>query len=308
MLGEKILLLDTEKNVLFAYQTLLEEEGYQVEIASSENEVLEKLSSQRFAILITEFYLKGKNTINLVKYIKQYYPEIYIIMITATLLDSDTYAEIIDAGVDDYFTNPFSSSGLLVNIKKGLRRIAQVIRNNQLDQRVKRMEHLLSSHPYFSKEHKVICNNLYFHKRLRNEIVRSERYKNEFSLLLFELNLLDNEQKHLEAEKKRNISKQVFQLLLKNTRKSDVITQYNGNFALILIGTSSDGSKNIARRIQDQISNTPILKEKIPYYRIDKDLIFNHLSYPEHSEAMYKWVNEEEKKWNKLFREYQRNV
>ena len=40
MPGEKVLLVDTEKNVLLAYQAVLEEEGYQVEIATSVKQAL----------------------------------------------------------------------------------------------------------------------------------------------------------------------------------------------------------------------------------------------------------------------------
>ena len=43
--NKNILLLDTEKNVLLTYQTVLKEEGYQVDIATSEKEAIKKLSN-----------------------------------------------------------------------------------------------------------------------------------------------------------------------------------------------------------------------------------------------------------------------
>ncbi len=164
MPGEKVLLVDTEKNVLLAYQTVLEEEGYKVEIATSKDEALEKLSYQSFSVLITEFYLKGKTTIELVKKVKQDYPELYVIMISAATLKTDTYEEIINAGVDDYFIKPFSSRNLLVNIKKGLKLRALLMQNIQLEKNLKNMELLFSSDPYYSNETRISCNNLYFQK------------------------------------------------------------------------------------------------------------------------------------------------
>jgi len=295
MSGEKVLLVDTEKNVLLAYQAVLEEEDYQVDIATSEKEALEKLSSQSFAVLITEFYLKGENTVNLVKHVKHYYPEIYIIMITAVSQKSDTYEEIINAGVDDYFKKPFSSKSLLVNIKKGLKRRALAVKNVQLEERLKNMEYLFSSDPYYSNKDKIICNNLYFHKRIRDEIVRAKRYNHQFSLLLFDLNPSGNMHKHLEPENKQNISNEVSKTLLKNTRQTDVITQYNGNFVLILLETSNNGSKILARRLQEQITNNPTIKNKLPYQQIANNLKFDHISYPEHTECIHKWVSESEK-------------
>jgi len=298
MSGEKVLLVDTEKNVLIAYQAVLEEEGYQVDIANSEKEALEKLSCQSFAVLITEFYLKGKNTINMVRRVKQYSPEIYIIMITAVSLSSDTYEEIINAGVDDYFTKPFSSRGLLVNIKKGLKRREFIIKNVQLKKRLINLEHLFFSDPYYSNEDNIICNHIYFYRKLRDELVRAKRYNHQFSLLLFDFNPSDNEQKHVELDIKQNISNEVSQILLKNTRQTDVITQYNGNFALILIETSNGGTKILARRLQEHITNIPIIKNKLSYQQIAKNLKFDHISYPEHSESILKWITEAEKKWS----------
>lgn len=296
MSGEKVLLVDTEKNVLLAYQTVLEEEGYQVEIAHSEEEALEKLSSQNFSLLITEFYLKAKDTTNLVKRVKQYYPEIYIIMISAVTLKPDTYEEIIKAGVDDYFIKPFSCRSLLVNIQKGLKRRAVVIRNVQLEERLKNMELLFSSDPYCSNEDKIVCNNLYFQMKLRDETIRAKRYNSQFSLLLFDLSPSGDGYKHLEPEKKQVISNEISQILLENTRQTDVITQYNGNFALILIETSNDGTKILVERLQAQITNLPTIKEKSQYQQIAENVKFDYISYPEHSELIQKWVSEAEKK------------
>ena len=289
--NKNILLLDTEKNVLLTYQTVLKEEGYQVDIATSEKEAIEKLSNHSYAILITELYLKGKDTINLIKQTKRYHPETYIIMITAISLISDIYEEIINAGVDDYFTKPFSSKGLLVNIKKGLKRRSLVLKNVQLEERLRNMEHLLSSDPYYSDENKVICHNLYFRKRLQDEIMRAKRYNHQFSLVLFDINHSDN-------DNKQNVSNEVSKIILKNTRQTDVITRHNGSFALILLETSNDGTRILTGRLQDQIINTPFIKDKPYYQQIIKNFKIDHISYPDQSEFIHKWVSEAEKKWD----------
>ena len=107
MSAERILLVDTEKNILLAYNAVLEEEGYRVEVASTVDEALQKLSLQSLAVLITELYLKGTSTIHMIKRVKRDHPEIYTIMITASSLNSEQYEEIIRAGVDDLFMKPF---------------------------------------------------------------------------------------------------------------------------------------------------------------------------------------------------------
>ena len=296
MPGEKVLLVDTEKNVLLAYQAVLEEEGYQVDIATSEKDALEKLSQQSFSVLITEFYLKGKTTTELVRRVKQDYPELYIIMISAVTLKSDTYEAIINAGVDDYFTKPFSSRNLLVNIKKGLKLRTLLMRHLQLEERLKNMELLFSSDPYYSNEDKILCNNLYFHKKLRDEIMRAQRYKNQFSLLLFDLNSSGNGHNNLDPEYRRNITNLISQILLNHTRQTDVITQYDGSFAIILLETPKEGTKVLAERLQNHIINTPITKNAPQDQQISKNVKFDFFSYPEHSETIHNWVSEAKRK------------
>ncbi len=292
----KILLVDTEKNVLLAYKNVLEEEGYQVEIASSEEESLEKLSPKSASVVITESYLKNKSTTNLIKKIKHLYPEMYIIMISAIMLKPDSYEEVIKAGVDDYFSKPFSTRNLLITIKKGLKRRLLVLRNVQFEERLKYIEYLISTDPYYSNSGKIICNTLYFQKKLREEIMRAERYKSHFSLLLFEIDPSDNGHKHLELAKKQKISKEVSRILLENTRQTDIITQYNGSFALILLETPYSRAKLLTERLQEQIVATPGLEDKSEDTQLLRNLRFDFISYPEHSELISKWVSEAEKK------------
>jgi len=296
MPGEKVLLVDTEKNVLLAYQAVLEEEGYKVEIATSKDEALEKLSYQSFSVLITEFYLKGKTTIELVKRVKQDYPEIYIIMISAATLKTNTYEEIINAGVDDHFIKPFSSRNLLVTIKKGLKLRAILMKNIHLEENLKNMELLFSSDPYYTNETKLLCNNLYFQKKLREEIMRAKRYNNRFSLLLFDLNSSGNGHKDLDPKNRETISSAVSHILLEHTRQTDVITQFDGSFALILLETSNEGTKILAERLQEKIINIPIIKNEPQYQKITKNVKFDYGSYPEQAEMIHNWVSEAEKK------------
>ena len=54
MPGEKILIIDTEKNVLLTYKTVLEEEGYHVDLAMSIPEALNHIATTSYAVLVTE--------------------------------------------------------------------------------------------------------------------------------------------------------------------------------------------------------------------------------------------------------------
>jgi len=294
MENKNILLVDSEKNVLLSYQTVLKEEGYNVEIATIEKVALEKILNQKFAVLITEFYLKGKNTTNLVKQTRQNYPEIYITMITAASLNHSMYEAVINAGVDDFFTKPFSTNSLILNIKKGIKRRDLILNNVHLEEKLSKMNNLFSSDPFYSDKYKIICNNLCFRKRLQYEMARAKRYNHQFSLVLLDIN---SEINSSADENKHNISNEVSQILLKNTRQTDIITRYNGSFALILLETPTDGTKILTGRLEDRISNIPVIKDNLPHRQIMKNLKIDYILYPEQSESIHKWVNEAEKNW-----------
>ena len=116
MNNERILIIDTEKNILTTYKAALEDEGYQVDIAQNEENAFGKLSLHSYAIVITEFYLRGTTTLKLIRHIQRETPETYIIMTTANYLPLDTYEEVLEAGVQDYFMKPFPIQNLLFNI------------------------------------------------------------------------------------------------------------------------------------------------------------------------------------------------
>ena len=54
------------------------------------------------------------------------------------------------------------------------------------------------------------------------------------------------------------ISQTLSNLLQKITRRTDLITQENGNFALMLVETAIEGAKNFSSRLKDEIVKSAI--------------------------------------------------
>lgn len=292
MAGEKILLLDTEKNVLLAYQAILQEEGYLVDTATTEQEALEKIAETNFYVLITELYLKNRVTTGLIKQVKQNYPDIYIIMITATSLNPESYEKIIATGVDDYFTKPFSPKALLANIKKGLQRRQVLIKNRELETRLTSIDTTIYSYDrQLLQEHtKPIFNKSYFSTMLQHEIVRAKRYKHSFSLMTFKINPDKNNASIAQPSSKQEISDELSRILLNHTRKTDIITIYNGTFALILVETPKDGALVFQTRLQKEIEHT-FSKNSTADSRPFNAINIDYLTYPEQSQCMEEWMD-----------------
>jgi DNA-binding response OmpR family regulator len=291
MAGEKILLVDTEKNVLLMYQAILQEEGYAVDIAVTEQEAMEKIAAGNFSVMITELYLKNKVTTGLIKQVRQNYPDVYIIMITATSLSPESYEKIISAGVDDYFTKPFSPHALLANIKKGLRRRQVFMKSRELETRLRSIDDPSCTYDLISLKKKIkpVFNKSYFSTMLQHEMVRAKRYNHSFSLMTVDIKPKADRPEPSPAEQKQGITDALSRILMNTTRKTDIITIYNGTIALILVETPRVGAQVFQTRLQKEIDHTFSQTgsgNPQPLSSINIDF----LSYPEQSQSIEEWM------------------
>jgi len=102
----RILAVDDEEDILRALQTHLEMDGYQVEIAESAKEALEKINEQTFQIILTDINMPKMDGIELLEKVKELRGDAIVIMITAytslmKVLNSRIY------GAADYILKPF---------------------------------------------------------------------------------------------------------------------------------------------------------------------------------------------------------
>ena len=99
-----------------------------------------------------------------------------------------------------------------------------------------------------------LFNHRYFHQRLNEEIARSSRFGEIFSLLSIDIDLFKSYNDiygHVEGDK---ILQQVGQNIKSSTRIIDIGCRYGGDeFAVILPQTSLDGAHNVAERIRKKI-------------------------------------------------------
>jgi len=292
MSAERILLVDTEKNILLAYNAVLEEEGYVVEVASTVDEALQKLSVKSLAVLITELYLKGVSTINMIKQAKYDRPELYSIMITASSPNSEQYEEIIRAGVDDIFMKPFSPRDLLITIKKGLKRRSMIVDFLSLGEKLKQLQHTDTAADENYGDRGLVRNSLYINTIVEKEITRSKRYNHPFSLVVLDIHGEKAGRDVTMVDERSSIVHEIASILLHNTRKTDIISSFNGSFVLILVETSLDGTRILARRLQREIARIPLLKDKYGDQPLSEAMKVDCLSYPQHADHIQRRVHE----------------
>lgn len=112
----RILIIEDNLRVSGLLKRGLESQHYQVYISEDAEDALVLLNKMVFDLAITDIMLPGMNGIALSKIIKNKYPDLPIIMLTA-LGTIDEKIEGFDAGADDYMVKPFEIRELYVRIK-----------------------------------------------------------------------------------------------------------------------------------------------------------------------------------------------
>jgi diguanylate cyclase (GGDEF)-like protein len=104
---------------------------------------------------------------------------------------------------------------------------------------------------------------LYLEQRMGEEFLRSIRYHDDFSLILFDLNdfkLVNDNYGHIAGDE---ILRGVGRILLSTVRSMDVAARYGGDeFAVLLPRASKDDAENIAMRIVKNIAEFKIKIKK----------------------------------------------
>ena len=117
---DKILLVDDAEEIRDLLGGFLEEQGYQVVLASDGNEALDLVESENPQIIILDLKLPGLNGIEVCKRLKEREEtrSIPVIIITGF---GDNKLVALDVGADDFVNKPFDMADILIRVKSALR-------------------------------------------------------------------------------------------------------------------------------------------------------------------------------------------
>ncbi len=115
----KILLVDDEKILREVLEDFLKDKDYEVEIAETGSQALELLKKNSFDLVILDISLPDGNGLELIPKIKEFQPEIGIILISA-YAGVKSVVSAIKQGAFDYLIKPFDGDELLLTIEKFL--------------------------------------------------------------------------------------------------------------------------------------------------------------------------------------------
>lgn len=100
---------------------LLEPQGYTVVEASSGEEALDLAAQRRFSAALVDINMPGISGLEVLRHLTDEYPDIAVIMVTATF-DLSTAIESMKMGAYDYIVKPFTVRDVLDKLAKAMRR------------------------------------------------------------------------------------------------------------------------------------------------------------------------------------------
>ena len=105
----KVLVVDDEISILKSIQQVLEDKGLNVDIAHNGAEALEKIESEMYDIVITDYYMPVMNGRELLNIIKEHFPKTLVIVISGFCSVEDRL-DLLFKGAFNCLKKPFKVS------------------------------------------------------------------------------------------------------------------------------------------------------------------------------------------------------
>lgn len=133
-----MLIVDDETIVRESLGSWFREDGFQVEVAQSGREALEKLTKRKWDIYLIDIKMPGMDGLELQRKIKEITPDASVIIMTA-YASVDTAVEAMKQGAYDYIVKPFDPDNLQLLVRNALERKRLVSENVQLREKIDEM-------------------------------------------------------------------------------------------------------------------------------------------------------------------------
>ena len=113
----KILIVDDEKTIRESVSLVLNEEGYETELAATGDDALKMLNESDYDVLITDLKMPGMDGMELVKNSLKICPQTSVIIITAHA-SVESAIEALRMGAFDYILKPFDFDDLILKVQR----------------------------------------------------------------------------------------------------------------------------------------------------------------------------------------------
>ncbi|MCX7959120.1 MAG: sigma-54 dependent transcriptional regulator [Deltaproteobacteria bacterium] len=138
-MGEHILIVEDDSNLLSTLKELFEREGFAVSVASTGTEALNILRNSEIDLIVSDLMVPGITGMELLQTVNENKYNCQFIMITAygTI---ETAIEAIKKGAYDFITKPVNRNQLLKTVRLSLERQQLLNENRRLKEKIKNLE------------------------------------------------------------------------------------------------------------------------------------------------------------------------
>ena len=133
----RILIVDDEESIREFLEIMLKKEGYEVASVEDGQKAIDYLGKKSVDLVISDLQMPNVTGIELLKVVKDQYPDILFMMITA-FGTTESAVEAMKMGAYDYITKPFKIDEVRLNIANALRSQNLEIENRTLRKELKK--------------------------------------------------------------------------------------------------------------------------------------------------------------------------
>lgn len=134
---EQILIVDDEPLVSDIIAKCLEAEGMNCDIADSAETALESLKRREYSLVVSDINMPGKSGIELLAIIKELYPDVAVIMVTA-VDDRKVAIQALQLGAFGYVIKPFDLNEMIISVVNALKRRRLMLQSKEYESRLEK--------------------------------------------------------------------------------------------------------------------------------------------------------------------------
>lgn len=135
---ENILVVDDEEAIREVVSTMLEAKGYHCTAVSNGRAAQEQIKRLTPDLVLSDMIMPEMDGIKLLEWVRQYDPEVPIIMVTA-IHDISTALEAIRRGAYDYILKPFEKDQLFLGVGRALQHRRLILENRSYQRNLEQL-------------------------------------------------------------------------------------------------------------------------------------------------------------------------
>lgn len=245
-------IVDDSKSVIVALSSTLIEKGYKVSASENGKDAILSILKDPPALIILDVEMPVLDGYETIKRLKKNIHTAHIPVIFHTSLTRpDIIKNLFELQAADYISKPFVPEELLARVEKEIRTLNL---QNMLKEKMAKLAELLSMDPLTKTSNKLHMTSL-INTHLENF---KKTGHDSFSIIYIDIDNFNEFTKQNGIIYANSALKIFAKVINQCIRQKDTLSHWDGDTFMVLLPQVSDEDlENIAKNIQDRVTNTP---------------------------------------------------